>query len=181
MNAMKGLVLAMAMTMGAGLALPTSALAVDSERWNNVNAAQACQLSIPTIDTVVAPRATGFRNPGPNSAFVICGVSKDAGISTGVSIARLYLTSTDGALHSVTCTGVAGASGIEPLVYITKTHTAVGASYATINWTSTDFGGGGGGVDPMPGTGNTFSITCNLPPEVQIVFTSAKYYVDVGN
>ncbi|GAA4998224.1 hypothetical protein GCM10025793_00300 [Lysobacter lycopersici] len=171
----------MAVSGIAGLFLLPGARAAVSERWNNVNAAQACQLSIPTIDTVVSPRATGFRNPGPNGAFVICGVSKDAGISTGVSIARLWLTSTDGAQHSVTCTGVAGASGIEPLVYITKTHSAVGASYSIIDWTSADFGGGGGGVDPMPGTGNTFSITCNLPPQVQIVLASAKYYVDVGN
>ena len=37
------------------------------------NPASACQLSMPTIDTVVTPRANGYRNPGTKSAFVICG------------------------------------------------------------------------------------------------------------
>ena len=35
------------------------------------NSAMACQLSLPTIDTKVSPRATGFRNDGTAGTFVI--------------------------------------------------------------------------------------------------------------
>ena len=161
-----------------GIGLPTGAEAETSTHWIYSNAAQACQLSIPTTDTAVAPRATGFRNPGTTGAFVICGLTKDTEAGTGYIYANLWLNSMDGAIHAISCTGVAGASGADrALAYVTKT-LDVGSGFNFIAWTGEDFGGTSG--REIRGADYAFSITCNLPPQVQIVSANASYNVYIG-
>lgn len=65
-----------------------------------------CQLSIPTTNTGVRPKATGFRNESTTTSnFVICPIPNAVGISNDNSTAGvLRLYSMDGASHSVSCT-----------------------------------------------------------------------------
>src|ERR1041384_3895416 len=92
--------------IGAGLGMSQSAQAVTISKPMLVDPSMACQLSLPTTDTAVRPRATGFRNEGANS-FIICGT---AYFSNSVNIAtelRLQMIAFDGATHdNVSCTAV---------------------------------------------------------------------------
>lgn len=133
----------------------------------------ACQLSVPTTSTQVRPRASGMRNEGTTSAFVIC---QFAATSSPFTQAGITLASIDGANHNVSCTGMSG--------YPTQT-----AYYSTFNIfvRATDTAGVGVGwnsayFDPSLGTlpSRGFSVTCNLPPGMAIINTLALYDEDVG-
>ena len=81
--------------VGAGVALAFglsgTAHAVTQTRVTQIPAGAACQLSVPTIDTAVRPRATGFRNEGTTSAFTICGIQDPVGgMVTDAAITLLF-------------------------------------------------------------------------------------------
>jgi hypothetical protein len=135
-------------------------------------AAQACQLSLPTIDTKVSPRATGFRNDGTAGTFVICGLWKP--VADNYISATIYLGNAASTILDVTCTGVNGdASGSQQ--YVSKTIGAWPASGASISFDPGDFGGS----SDIPG-GYNFSITCALPPHTSIERVRSVILRDIG-
>ena len=146
-----------------------------------------CQLSIPTTNTGVRPKATGFRNESTTTGnFVICPLvtptirTIDANPLAGGSI---VLSSLDGQAHNVSCTAVSGI-GKElwkpfEIIYSTKSF-AVPASTSEIgggNWVAVDFGQSSG--DSIIGSA-WFTITCNLPPQVQILYLQGNYWTEIG-
>ena len=151
--------------------------------------ARLCTLSIPTTDTGVRPKATGFRNEGKTSAFVICAFDSAPG-QTNVYSAdkdfdpgtiRLYFTSIDGQAHSFDCTAVNSwgsvAYGTGPMQYITKT-AAVDADANSLNgliWGSIDYE-----AAHIP-TSGAFSVTCQLPAGVAIEIGMLESQEDVGS
>src|SRR5690242_8566521 len=68
--------------IGAGLGMTQPAQAVTQSVFAYTNPGGACQLSIPTTNTGVRPKATGFRNEGTVNNFVICGYTKISNSST---------------------------------------------------------------------------------------------------
>ena len=93
----------------AGLAVVQPAVAVTQGRTQIRTGADMCQLSIPTTDTKVRPKAIGFRNEGTTNAFVICTFDTPPGgysTTNNFTYAGVVLKSMDGADHEVTCTGV---------------------------------------------------------------------------
>jgi len=135
-------------------------------------AAQACQLSLPTIDTKVSPRATGFRNDGTATTYVICGLWKP--VADNYISATIYLGNTASTILDVTCTGVNGdASGSQQ--YVSKSIGAWPTSGASISFDPGEFGGSGS----IPG-GYNFSITCALPPHTSIERVRSVILRDIG-
>lgn len=150
--------------------------------------ARLCTLSIPTTDTGVRPKATGFRNEGKTSAFVICTFDSAPG-QTNIysadrdfdpSLVRLYFTSIDGQAHGFNCTAVNSwgsvAYGTGPMQYVTKT-AAVDADPASLDgliWGSSDYG-----TAHIPASG-AFSVTCQLPPGVAIEIGILEAQEDIG-
>lgn len=133
----------------------------------------ACQLSVPTTASEVRPRASGMRNEGSTSAFVICQFPSTGGFP--YTNATLYIVSIDGKDHTVQCTGMSGYVTYEPK-YSTKTYlVASNLSDATdFRWNSDDFGA-------HSDLGSAyFSVTCNLPPGTSIVKLNASYYAEIG-
>jgi hypothetical protein len=107
-------------------------------------AADACQLSVPTTDTKVRPRANGYRNEGATNQFVICGMG---GYENGtVMSTTLLATSIDGKAHSMTCTGVTGLTGFDGPYYSAKTLTVPASGVGMQAWAAADFGGTEGEV-----------------------------------
>jgi len=145
--------------------------------------AASCQLSIPTTNTGVRPKATGFRNESTTTGnFVICPVIAGPGNGTAspLSWLNIFVYSLDGTSRNVSCTGMTGwYGGYMPPVYSTKTFSSdtTGQGY-TITWWPTDFGGLSGTT--IPGSLN-FSVTCNLPPQTAINFMEAIFPYAVGN
>lgn len=150
--------------------LPATA-ATNSESISE-NAAQACQLSLPTVDTQVSPRATGFRNDGTSSVFVICGTSlpTDDGLLTSAAL-WLYSTSTEDV--AVNCTFVSGSGSTylyKPKILDLPAHGGLDRIYV--------LGGDYGGTAVTYGFNVT--VTCLLPPNVAILRTEGTYELNVG-
>ena len=139
------------------------------------NAADACQLSVPTIDTVVSPRATGYRNGGTAGVFVICGYSNES--SYELFYANYMLASTDGQSHTVTCTGVNAIYNYPsgPQTYVSKTYTIPTGGYTAAGWGPEDFNA----TKTIPLSAN-FSMTCNLPPGTAITYLYSSYSDEIG-
>ena len=156
----------------AAAAMPSpQASAVDASRsyWDQGGA--ACQLSVPTTDTQVRPRATGMRNEGATSAFIICQI---AGTSDWFTSASIKLVSIDGASHSVSCTGSNGNTASN-IYYSTKvTATGTGTGGADVTWTPADLSATTSFNNAM------FSVTCNLPPGAAVMYVHATYTEYVG-
>jgi len=156
------------LTLGAGLSLP--AQAVTQARTIRSQGGTACQLSIPTTDTKVRPKAIGFRNEGTTSAFIICGYPLPNGTLTDIN---LNFTALDGNSHTVNCTAVNGPPWAP--VYVSKSGES-SATQLNLIWTAADFGGTAG--NDMP-TGY-MSVTCTLPAQVGVDNVYAHYNEDVG-
>ena len=160
----------------AGAGAAPAAQAAPQDKIYEFPAADACQLSVPTTDTRVRPKASGYRNEGSTSQFVICGMG---GYESGtVLYTTLIYTSMDGAPHSMSCTGVAGLTGsASPLAYSTKTVSIAATGYSFMSWGAEDFGGSEGAVIAA---GSNLSVTCTLPPNVALQGFESEQLVDVG-
>jgi len=158
----------------AALLSASPASAVTVQRIMEDQGGPACQLSVPTTSTQVRPRASGMRNEGTTSAFVIC---QFTATSTPFTQASIILASIDGADHNVTCTGMSGygTGG----AYFSTFDIFVRAS----DQAGTSVGWNSGYFDPALSTlpFGAFSVTCNLPPGMAIVSTFAFYDEDVGS
>jgi hypothetical protein len=186
-------------TLAAGMAVVVCGLAMSpSAQAQNIQSrlvtqtgSNMCKLSVPTIDSQVRPRATGFRNEGTTNVFVICPFNSPPGatnVISGIADAGVYLCSMDGANHpSVSCTGVnslsGGAmSGIPAPQFVVKTNDinttgGFGAFGVPYWWHPEDFGATG----TIPSFGGAFSVTCILPPQVGIKVGFANSNEDVGS
>ena len=163
-----------ATTLVAGLLATSPAQATTVTRTMEDQGGPACQLSVPTTSTQVRPRASGMRNEGTTSAFVICQFTATSTPFTQVSI---VLASIDGADHNLSCTamsgyGTGGAYFSTFSIFVRASDTA-GTS---VGWNSGYFDPS---LDTLPS--RAVSVTCNLPPGMAIVSTYAYYDEDVGS
>lgn len=151
-----------------GMAQPAQAVTISKPML--MDPAAACQLSLPTTDTAVRPRATGFRNEGAN-AFVICGTTY---FSNSVNIAtelRVQMVAFDGATHNnVSCTAVNRQSAGGGEVFSTKV-VSVGPVGVDFTWAPGDLNNFTGFVN---------SVTCTLPSGVAITAVRLVFPDDVG-
>jgi hypothetical protein len=149
--------------LGAALApMPASAGYVD--KILTQDAANACTLSIPTTDTGVRPKATGFRNEGGKNAFIICSVDVDSS-GNDTTFIGLTLASFDGASHGVNCTAVARYSDtLANIQYLTipPLTTAADGSFTNLS----TLGAPPGVYDHQR---PVLSVTCILPPGAAIM------------
>jgi len=161
--------------LAAGIGIAPSTSAATQAKIYEFPAADACQLSIPTTDTKVRPRANGYRNEGNANQFVICGMG---GYENGtVMSTTLLATSVDGQAHSMTCTGVTGLTGFDGPYYSAKTLTVPASGVGMQAWAAADFGGTEGEV--IAG-GLNLSVTCTLPPNVALQGFESQGLIDIG-
>lgn len=159
--------------LGVSLSLPADAVA--QSRRIRAQGGTSCQLSIPTTDTKVRPKAIGMRNEGTTSAFVICGLTSPTGDFTDFYV---NIQTIDGVNRTVNCTGANG-TGLGSAQYATKT-ASTGTdpgNGSTMLWNASDFGGTAG--DSLPSSGY-FSVTCTLPAQVAIPNVYADFTDDFG-
>lgn len=158
---------AMAVTCALTVAPEASAATVSKTFY--LDPAMACQLSLPSIDTAVRPRATGYRNEGTKAAFMICGLpyfySGFGASSIGITVRPF-----DGAAHSFDCTGVSRSYTGSSAVFSTKTVSPAADASATVTWDDVDLGLGNFDA----------SITCPIPPGVAIVSVRITITDNIG-
>lgn len=160
-----------------GSAMSAPALATLRQNWSFGNPASACQLSIPTTDTQVRPKASGYRNESTTrSAFVICGYDTPSVDSRSKQV-LIYFTSMDGVSRNISCTAVSGMAGAEDMGYSTKSISSTAAdTYTALLWTSADFGG----TTDIP-YGEAVSVTCTLPPQTAITQIINAFDYEIGS
>lgn len=168
-------------SLALGMGMSQSAQAVTQNRLMSALGADTCKLSVPTTDTKVRPRATGFRNEGTTNQFVICTLHTDNGPGGSFGTAPLIdaglaAFSLDGLPHDVQCTGVNSFNALGDQQYITKTQNT-GASLTQFWWVEGDFGVSDGSGIPTTGV---FSVTCILPPNTSLDLVLANMKEDVG-
>ena len=158
-----------AVAIACSLAMVPEASAATAAKTFYLDPAIACQLSLPSIDTAVRPRATGYRNEGTKAAYVICGLPYYYSGTAPTSIS-IDVASFDGAEHSFSCTGVTRFStGTNPQ-FSTKPVTAPASGHDSVAWT---------GADLQMGNFDA-SITCPLPPGVAIVSVQIVVNDNIG-
>ena len=164
--------------LACGELMNSHARAATQDRSVALIGSNFCQLTLPTTSSPIRNRATGVRNEGTTSAYVTCaypsGEGRVSGGSTNAFI-WLYIASLDGALHLVTCTGVASDAHFN-LTYVSKTITAPPTrAGAAVVWDPQDFDDWG----TIPDYGQ-FSVTCLLPPKTAITLGYVDSTTDVG-
>jgi len=186
------------MKLSSSIVLPALAIAwlvampvqaVVQTRMVTTPAARLCTLSILTTDTRARPKATGFRNEGTTSVFVICAFDSAPGqdntyateVNSDPSVVSLYFTSIDGQAHGFDCTAVNSwgsiAYGTGPMQYVTKTAVvdADAGSLNGVNWGPVDYG-----AAAHTPTSGAFPVTCLLPPGTAIEAGRLRAQEDVG-
>lgn len=154
------------------------ASAVPNTETIDQNAAEVCQLSIPTLDTRVSARATGFLNTGTTGVYVICGATQptDDNAFYALSLRMVSTATSDITVH---CTFVTGfVNNGQTATYLTKSLLlpADGQPH-NLGVVPGDYGGGGTTIP----SGYNVSVTCMLPPKVAIVRTSNQFAFDIGS
>ena len=152
-----------------GVGMGSSSHAATQLRQMHAQGGPAGQLSVPTTDTKVRPKAIGFRNEGTTNAFVICSLPFADGTFSGIELGASTL---DGHPASMSCTATNGRHSPDMSVdYVTKPGQESGGQQ-WFGWTPSDFSFNGGGY---------ISITCLLPAQTSIDSIDGYYYEDVGN
>ena len=157
------------LAIGAGTAQPARAATANVSSWIP---SQNCVLSIPTTNTGVRPRGTGFRNEGTVNNFVICPANPTGAAGTATSVS-LYARSFDGADHTFDCTFT---NAVDAPVYSTKSVTVLaGGGTSFTSWVPADVG-------QTDDFNNSISaVTCILPPGASIQATYLGYPINIGN
>jgi len=149
-------------------------------RYQNAQGGVVCQLSIPTVDTTVRAKATGFRNEGTTSSFAICGMESsnsrsDVGTIQQISIG-LYSLNTSA--KTVSCTAVNGFANGTPIYSTKNASVAANGATTTLTFDASDFGGTAG--NPLPQS-DFWSIICNLAGNSAIGNMVTKFTVSTPN
>jgi hypothetical protein len=149
-------------------------------RFQNAQGGVVCQLSIPTVDTMVRAKATGFRNEGTTGAFAICGMeSSNSRESFGtIQVISVGLYSLNQTSKTVSCTAVNGFANGTPIYSSKSASVAANGASTTLTFDASDFGGNAG--DPLPQS-DFWSITCNLPGNSAIGNMVAQFTVNTPN
>jgi hypothetical protein len=163
--------IALATTAVLGGLLSMPALAGSVTKTQTQNAATACALSIPTTDTKVRPKATGFRNEGTTNQFVICAFDIDS-VDPGFHSIQLSFASIDGAAHNVSCTAASRFNSSTSAQYLTKNVAVPAGGTATFSIADTDPDYDTNVYDLYP-WGQ--SVTCTLTPGTAITSLQSSH------
>ena len=155
----------------AGGLLSMPALAGSITKTQTQNAATACALSIPTTDTKVRPKATGFRNEGTTNQFVICGFDIDS-TDPGFHSIEIGFASIDGAAHSVSCTAASRFNSSTSTKYLTKNVAVSAGGNGSFRIADTDPDYDSSVYDLYP-WGQ--SVTCTLTPGTAITYLQSSH------
>ena len=153
--------------------------AATESRFQNAQGGVVCKPSDSVSNAYVKAKATGLRNEGTASTFVICGFESsnsrsDFGTIQSITMGLYGL----GVSSSVSCTAVNGFASSSP-IYATKAVTTnANGTAVLLTFDASDFGGTAG--DALPDS-DFWSITCTLPGKSSIGYMVTKFLVNVPN
>ena len=158
--------LAATLLFAAAWAPPAEALRVTAQ------AAAACQGALPAFETAIRKRPLAVQNEGDAPAFVTCALT-NPGTSNGVTriqSGQVYVQNLGSVTRSVSCTAVnsSASAAPAPAAYLTRTLQVPPSTTAStaFSFAAADFAGA-----PILLPGDTFGVSCSLPPGVGITGT----------
>lgn len=156
------------------------AVAATDARYQTAQGGVVCKPSTSSGSATLVSKATGLRNEGTASTFVICGFeSSNSRTDVGTILQiNMAMYSINGVSKSVSCTAVNGFADGAP-IYATKSiNTTTNGTQTTLSFDASDFGGLSG--DPLPES-DFWSVTCTLPGGTSIGYMTTKFNVNVPN
>jgi hypothetical protein len=134
-----------------------------------------CQGALPAYEGKLRKRPLGLANEGTTTAFVTCGLAMEMagemGISPGSQAVYVILTNRGSSSASISCTLVEGYGG-HGQNYHPKTVTLdAGAMIDNFAWSASE---NGDNHYAWP------SLSCALPPGVEINGTTQQFYEPIG-
>ncbi len=139
-------------------------------------AASSCQGALPVYESLLRKRPLAVANEGSSATFVTCGLEMEmageVGYPPGSQMVYVVLTNRSTAPVTVNCMLVEGYGGFADSYHPKSIQLQPGEMTDTFAWSYTE------------NAGKYFlwpSISCNLPPGVEINGTTQQYYVPIGS
>jgi len=159
-------------TLIASLGISGQASAVKQERTSFQGAVNNCQAPLPSFEGAFRKRPLGIANGGSSPAFINCALSAQEINSDGIFTVLVLLINRGAASVEVSCTLIDGlASPLGTPSFFPKIFTVAAGQSAPGQWTQAD---NSGRFFFLP------SLSCMIPPGVEINGTLTFYNIDVG-
>jgi len=159
-------------TLIAALGISGQASAVKQQRASYQGAVNNCQAPLPSFEGAFRKRPLGIANEGSSPAFISCALSAQTINSDGVFKVLVFLINRGAANVEVSCTLIDDLPA--PLgtpSHFHKDFTVAAGQSAIGEWTQADQSGFPFIVP---------SLSCAIPPGVEINGTQIFYNIDVG-
>lgn len=172
MNMRYSLFAALAVTIAASFAVPeANAADVLRSRAHRQMGAGSCEPFVPT--TQVRYNASGLRNAGTSSIYVVCSLlGPESNNGEGVSELGVTMRNTSTVAQTATCSARAYHNGAQ--LASSKTKTAAPGEAISLNWFSSEFG-----ISDLDRLGVP-SFTCAVGPGMTLESTQMLYQELVG-
>ena len=134
-------------------------------------AAGLCTPAFGPSEAAIRKRPLSVQNEGSTPAFVTCSFTSEGPVTS----AYLYVNSFDGAVHTVTCTGVNGYMTRATNAYVPKSiEVPADGGQEFIEWEPADFG------ETTEFPSGYFSVSCALPPGAGVNDIGIVNNVEIG-
>jgi len=131
-----------------------------------------CQPARPNFEGAFRKRPLGIANEGGSTAFISCALSAQTVNSPGIHLLLVFFINRGAANAEVSCTLINGlASPLGVPTFFPKAFTVTAGRSAGGSWSQGDNGG-----NPFVAP----SLSCAIPPGVEINATQIVYRIDVG-
>ena len=160
-------------TLVTAIGISGQAAAVDRQHSSFHGAVGVCQAPLPSFEGAFRKRPLGIANEGGSTAFISCALSAQTVNSPGIHLLLVFFINRGAANAKVSCTlinGLASPLGV-PSFFPKTAFTTGGNQVIGVTWRQDDNGG-----TPFIAP----SISCAIPPGVEINATQIFYDIDVG-
>ena len=160
-------------TLVAAIGIGGQAGAVERQHSSFHGAVGACQAPLPSFEGAFRKRPLGIANEGGSTAFISCALPAQTIHSNGIDTLVVYFINRGGANVEVSCTLVDGlASPLGVPTFFPKVVTVTPHRERSSTWSAQRDNGGDRFITP--------SLSCAIPPGVEINTTQVIYDIDVG-
>jgi len=160
-------------TLIVAIGISGQAGAARQQRISIQSAVGTCQAPLPNFEGAFRKRPLGIANEGSSPAFISCAHSAQTVNSRGIDTLVVHFINRRAADVGVSCTlinGLASPLGV-PSFFPKTAFTTGGNQVISVTWSQDDNGG-----TPFIAP----SISCAIPPGVEINATQIFYDIDVG-
>jgi len=133
-------------------------------------AAGLCTPAFGASEVAIRKRPLSVQNEGSTNAFITCSFSSQG----APTAAGVYVNSIDGAVHTVTCTGVTSYMTATNQYVVKSIDVGPSTDQELISWAPADFAG----TTNFPSS--YFSVSCGVPPGAGVNDIYVDFNEEIG-